>query len=171
MHFVCESGEVVPFEAPLLHFILTFSLALFSLVILVCVTVVFGTHLHSDISTVCYTQYPSGTPPLGYLFSDFGTICPSETPPRRYLCSELGIICPFGTPSLWCLFWFRYYMSFRNTVPIGYLFLFGCYMSVRNTSPNGDLLLRNHVPDSYKTLTVLLIYTVKSGKTLGSDKI
>ena len=66
--FVCESGEVVPFEAPLLHFILTFSLALFSLVILVCVTVVFGTHLHSDISTECYSQYPSGTPPTQISF-------------------------------------------------------------------------------------------------------
>ena len=64
-------------------------MALFSLVILVCVTVVFGTHLHSDISTECYTQYPS------------------------------------GIPSLRCLFWFRYYMSFRNTVPIGYLFYLG----------------------------------------------
>lgn len=167
-----------------------------------------NTHLHSDISTECYAQYPSGASPLRYRFSNFSTICPSETPPRRYLCSELtvlyvrselhhsdafsdlgtlcpsettprkylcselGTICPFGTPLLRCLLWFRYYMSFRNTSPIGYHFLFGYYMSVLNISPTIDLLLLcNHVPDSYNILAVLLICTMKSGKNLGSDTI
>ena len=133
----------------------------------------YSEHIFTQISllNVILNIHPEH-PQLRYLFSDFGTICPSETPPRRYLCSELGTICLFGSSSLRCLFLFRYYMSFPNTVPIGYLFLFGRYMSVRNTSPNGDLLLlRNHVPDSYKILTVLLIYTVKSGKSLGSDTI